>query len=101
MNTEPTTRRPAIPPLPSSDWLALAYSKAGELHTAFETAQWSRSMTRRDQQTIGQLHAKAQNLMNMIYRATQANYLFKRKEFGLSAYWPRNAELLATAQLML
>jgi hypothetical protein len=23
------------------------------------------------------------------------NYLFKRKDFGLSAYWPRNAEMLA------
>jgi hypothetical protein len=29
------------------------------------------------------------------------NYLIRRKEFGLSAYWPRNAELLATALLML
>jgi hypothetical protein len=32
---------------------------------------------------------------------THPNYLFRRKEFGLSAYWPRNAELLATALLML
>src|ERR1035437_328773 len=25
------------------------------------------------------------------------NYLFRRKEFGLNRYWPRNAELLGTA----
>jgi hypothetical protein len=30
-----------------------------------------------------------------------ANYLFRRKVFGLSVYWSRNAELLATALLML
>jgi hypothetical protein len=29
------------------------------------------------------------------------NYLFRRKEFGLSAYWPGNAECLATALIML
>jgi hypothetical protein len=29
------------------------------------------------------------------------NYLFRRKDFGLSAYWPRNAELLGTDPLML
>ena len=29
------------------------------------------------------------------------NYLFRRKDFGLSAYWPINAELLATALIML
>jgi hypothetical protein len=28
------------------------------------------------------------------------NYLFRRKVFGLCAYWPRNAELLATALIM-
>jgi hypothetical protein len=29
------------------------------------------------------------------------NYLFRRKDFGLCAYWPGNAELLGTAPLML
>jgi len=28
------------------------------------------------------------------------NYLFRRKEFGLSPYWPTNAELLAIALII-
>jgi hypothetical protein len=47
------------------------------------------------------LRALWRNAAQLGREAISPNYLFRRKEFGLSAYWPRNAELLATALLML
>jgi hypothetical protein len=45
--------------------------------------------------------AIAESAIKHVRMVWMANYLFRRKEFGLSAYWPRNAELLATALIML
>jgi hypothetical protein len=56
----------------NTDWLAWSYQKAVELHAAFETAQWSRSITRCDMREIGKLHSRSLNLMNTLYHATQA-----------------------------
>ena len=44
--------------------------------------------------------AKSKSQIGCPVSVITPNYLFRRKVFGVCAYWPRNTELLATALIM-
>ena len=96
VKTSTTDDKPKLP-LPAPTGSAKPWSLKAPKHLRWAIAELEKM---EKEEADPKLRALWRNAAQLGREAISPNYLFRRKEFGLSAYWPRNAELLATALIM-